>query len=45
MFFKTETIFKVLATRTAADRYMARWFANRSDIRIEMIDGKFFLVG
>jgi hypothetical protein len=43
MFFKTETVFKVLATQAAAEKYVARWFAN-GGVRIEAINGKFFVV-
>jgi hypothetical protein len=44
MFFKSETVYKVLATRTAAERYVSRWFAGRTDVRIELINEKFFVV-
>jgi hypothetical protein len=45
MFFKSDTIFKVLLTRKGAENYIARHFAGRFDITIQEIDNKFFVVG
>jgi hypothetical protein len=44
MFFKTSTVYKGYSTRKGAENYIAR-FKLSADTRIEVIDGRFWVVG
>lgn len=43
MFFKTDTVFKVYETQKGAERYIAKMTG--VELRIEIIDNRFFVVG
>ena len=43
MFFKTATVYKVYETRKGAENYIAKMIG--CELRIEVIDNRFFVVG